>query len=79
MGDLLNDTLDMEGYCEKCGYISKDFIESGLQSLECEGLREDERPKQYACEKCRINTSLIWGIEQKEFQCLVKTAYDKVV
>ena len=81
MDDPLNDTLDdVEGYCDKCGYISQDVIESGLHALECEGLNEDERRKDYVCEKCRDSTSPIWGIETTEFCSLVaKTAYEKVV
>ena len=76
--DTFNYTLDdVEGYCEKCGYISPDFVESGLHALECEGV--NERHKDYKCEKCKDNTSPIWGIETREFCSLVKTAYEKVV
>ena len=78
MGDRLNDSLtDVEGFCDKCGYISQDFVESGLHALECEGV--DERQKEYKCETCKDNTSPIWGIETREFCCLVKEAYEKVL
>ena len=77
MGDRLNDSLDdVEGFCDKCGYISQDFVESGLHALECEGV--NERLKDYKCEKCKDNTSPIWGIETREFCSLVKEAYEKV-
>ena len=78
MGDRLNDSLDgIEGFCDRCGYISQDFVESGLHALECEGV--NERPKDYNCELCKENTTPIWGIETREFCSLVKEAYGMII
>lgn len=65
-------------FCEHCGYISPDFVETGLHALECEG-KDHEMENEYTCLECKDNKELIWGLETREVCKLVKEAYEKMV